>query len=106
LTAVITCPTWVPPWAAGLLPGIQVSSTAPLVLPAGAERFRIRKQSGPDVAEPRAVLAGVVSAEQELTTGAEQRQDLRLRAATVTAVLRGEHGLQDGPGCGHLVTLL
>jgi hypothetical protein len=49
----------------------------------------------------------VVSAEQKLTTGAEQRQDLRLRAAPVTAVLAGEHGSHEvRPRRGHLVMSL
>ncbi|MCW2568457.1 MAG: hypothetical protein JWN54_2554, partial [Mycobacterium sp.] len=69
--------------------------SGPVALPAGAEPAWIRNQCGPDVAEPGVVLAGVVSAEQELTAGAEQGQDLRFCAATVTPVVAGEQGLHD-----------
>jgi hypothetical protein len=66
----------------------------------GAEAAVRAAMEGGD-AEAGSVLAGVVPAGQELTPGAEQRQDLRLRAA---AVVGGEYGLREAvPGHGHLV---
>jgi hypothetical protein len=59
-------------------------------------------QRGPDVLQARAVLAGVVPAEQQLAAGAQQRSYLRWCAAAVTAIVAGEYGRR---GRDHFVTL-
>ena len=63
-------------------------------------------QYGPDVVESRAVLVGVVPAEEQLAAGAQQHPHLRSCAAAVTVIMAGEHGWHGcGPCCDHVVTL-